>query len=242
MQAYFILFGSCSILYYMIIAHYTGKWNSTFAGFWIFCGALHLILAVFYPGIPVQGKRGLYFVFAACWIVFGIVEWKIAGAMKQAPAGHVKYLIVLGAQVRGTRITNSLMRRLDSAYLYLAGHPDTMVVVSGGQGKGEDISEADAMAENLEARGIASDRIIRETQSTTTWENLKFSAAYIGDMTQPVALVTNNFHVYRSLLIGKQVGYTSLEGIAASSNQVLFLNYMVREFFAVLLTKMKAMI
>ena len=125
---------------------------------------------------------------------------------------------------------------------YLTEYPGTIAIVSGGQGKGEAISEADAMAENLTARGIAPERIRRENRSTSTWENLKFSAEYIGDITQPAALVTNDFHVFRSLMLGRQAGYTCLEGIAATSNPVLFINYMVREFFAVLLTKIKSMI
>ena len=135
-----------------------------------------------------------------------------------------------------------LMRRLDAAYQYLTDHPETIVIVSGGQGKGELVTEADAMAENLMQRGIATERILREDRSVSTRENLIFSGKYIGDLTQPVALVTNSFHVYRSLLIGRQVGYMHLEGIAATSNPVLLLNYMVREFFAVLLTKMKSML
>lgn len=242
MQIYFIVFSMCSILYYVLIAVYTRKWNSTFAGFWILCGALHLLMAAGYPLLTESGRKLTAAILAVCWLVFLVVELQIAGAMKHKTRHEVKYLIVLGAQVRGTRITNSLMRRLDCAYQYLMEHQGTIAVVSGGQGKGEAVSEADAMAENLIVRGIAPERILREDQSTSTWENLKFSAEYIGDITQPAALVTNNFHVFRSLLIGKQVGYTCLEGIAATSNPVLFVNYMVREFFAVLLTKIKSMI
>lgn len=176
------------------------------------------------------------------WILFFIVTIKIFSAMKADLSVKAAYVIVLGAQVRGTRITGSLMRRLDSACHYLKLHPETKVIVSGGQGKGEDISEAEAMAEELKRRGIARERIIEEDRSTSTEENLRFSADFIGDMTEPVMLVTNNFHICRALMLGKKVGYTCLYGIAATSNPVLFLNYMVREFFAVLLTKVRSML
>lgn len=242
MQIYFIVFGVCSILYYVLIAAYTKKWNSTFAGFWILCGVLHLAAAAGYPMLAAWGRKLVCGILAAGWLVFLAVELQICAAMRRTVRHEIKYLIVLGAQVRGTRITNSLMRRLDRAYQYLTEYPGTIVIVSGGQGKGEAISEADAMAENLTARGIAPERIRRENRSTSTWENLKFSAEYIGDITQPAALVTNDFHVFRSLMLGRQAGYTCLEGIAATSNPVLFINYMVREFFAVLLTKIKSMI
>lgn len=242
MRNYFEVIGICSILYYILIAGYTRKWNSTFAGFWIWCGGVHFVMAVCYPLFPAFGRKLICGMLAAGWLLFCITAARILGAMRKDTDSDVRYLIVLGAQVRGTRITNSLMRRLDRAYEYLTVHPETMVIVSGGQGKGEAVSEAEAMAENLEMRGIDPRRVIREERSTSTRENLLFSAAYIGDMTQPVALVTNNFHVFRSLMIGRKVGYTNLAGIAASSNPVLFVNYLVREFFAVLLTKIKSML
>lgn len=242
MQTYYFVLAAGSFLYYVFISCYTGKWNSTFAGFWVFSGILHFVLAFIYPILSVWGKQMLHVAVMMGWCVFLSVEGKILSAMKQKNVHEVRYLIVLGAQVRGTRITNSLMRRLDRAWQYLTDHPETIVIVSGGQGKGELISEADAMAENLKQRGIAPERILREDRSVSTRENLIFSGTYIGDLTQPIALVTNNFHVYRSLLIGDQVGYTQLQGIAATSNPVLFVNYMVREFFAVLLTKIKSML
>ena len=148
-------------------------------------------------------------------------------------------IIILGAQVRGTQITNSLKRRLDAALVYLEQYPETKAVVSGGQGKGEDITEAEAMAVYLEQQGIDRNRISQEDSSTSTWENMKNIGRMIGDLEQPAAVVTNNFHLYRALLIGKKAGFTNLKGIAAGSNPVLLLNYLVREFFAVLWIKIR---
>ena len=54
------------------------------------------------------------------------------------------YLIVLGAQVKGRKITDSLRRRLEKAQFYLVKHKDMKAIVSGGQGKGEEITEAEA--------------------------------------------------------------------------------------------------
>ena len=48
---------------------------------------------------------------------------------------------------RGRKITDSLKRRLDCALAYLTEHPDVHVIVSGGQGKGEEVTEAYAMAQ-----------------------------------------------------------------------------------------------
>ena len=91
----------------------------------------------------------------------------------------------------------------------------------------------------LEQQGIDRNRISQEDSSTSTWENMKNSGRMIGDLEQPAAVVTNNFHLYRALLIGKKAGFTNLKGIAAGSNPVLLLNYLVREFFAVLWIKIR---
>ena len=101
------------------------------------------------------------------------------------------------------------------------------------------ISEAEAMEENLIQRGISASRIFREDRSTSTLENLRYSMEYIGHRDAAVAVVTNNFHLYRALLLGKHVGYCNLTGIAATSNPVLFLNYLVREMIAVTVAKVK---
>lgn len=208
--------------------------------FWPAAGIIHLCLAIpAYKGIC---KWIVLILLTAGWLIFLAVEGRICMTMKmQAPKG-LPWVIVLGAQVRGTRITNSLMRRLDAALAYLEENPDTRVIVSGGQGKGEAISEAAAMSGYLKQHGIGKARIYEEGASTSTRENLRFSSRIIGSLTEPVGIVTNNFHMYRSILLGHIEGYQVLESISASSNPVLFLNYMVREFFAILLTKIKAML
>ena len=97
-----------------------------------------------------------------------------------------RWIIVLGAQVRGRKITDSLKRRLDSALAYLKEHPDVHVIVSGGQGKDEEVTEAYAMAQYLENAGIDRGRIIQEDASVNTLENLKFSRKLIEDADTPV--------------------------------------------------------
>ena len=102
-----------------------------------------------------------------------------------------------GAQVRGRKITDSLKRRLDCASEYLKEHPDVHVIVSGGQGKDEEVTEAYAMARYLECEGLDRRRIVQEDVSVNTLENLKFSRNLIADVDTPVGIVSNNFQVYR---------------------------------------------
>ncbi len=246
MRIYFWSIGIGCLLYYGVIRCYTGKWNSTFAGFWLFSGALHLCGAIFWDALPESLKWICGAFLAVVWSLFFVTEWKIYRSMKQKPCADAKYLIVLGAHVNGKRITNSLMRRLDAAYAYLCENTKTKVVVSGGQGRGEAISEAEAMAEELMRRGINPSRILREARSVSTEENLVFSGEILSEagMSEQdnVVVVTNDFHIYRALLLGKRVGYRQLIGLPASSNPVLQLNYLVREFFAISLTKIRAML
>lgn len=238
-QIYMLLMSVGCIAYYCLILTYTRRWHSTFSWFWVLCGGVHLIVYVLYPLLCVQIRFLIGTALIVSWMIAFITGVEILCAIKRKEIGEVEYLIVLGAQVRGTRITNSLMRRLDCAYSYLVKHPDTEVVVSGGQGKGESVTEAKAMAENLMQRGISSSSIFQEECSTSTLENLRYSMEYIGRRDASVAVVTNDFHLYRALLLGKYVGYRNLCGIAATSNPVLFLNYLVREMIAVSVTKVR---
>lgn len=181
-------------------------------------------------------------------VFFLIVELKILLGMIPCREKNIPYLIVLGAQVRGTRLSGSLYRRIERARQYLSENPDTIVIVSGGQGKGEDITEALAMQRYLEEQGIKKERILQEGASTTTEENLRFSAKFVSDMNKPVGIVTNNFHMYRACRYAKKLGYQKPRAVTAGCHPAFFLNYMVREFFALLkmalrsLTKKQTMI
>ena len=72
-------------------------------------------------------------------------------------------------------------------------NPETRVVVSGGQGKGEDVTEAFAMAQYLVSHGIAEEQISLEEKSRNTYENLKYSALLVDSMDDRIGIVSNNF-------------------------------------------------
>ena len=80
---------------------------------------------------------------------------------------------------------------------YLKSHEKTIAIVSGGQGKGEDISEALAMKQGLMKQNIAEDRIIMEDKSTSTDENITFSKPLIPQYEKGM-IVTNDFHMFRA--------------------------------------------
>lgn len=227
-----ICLGILFLIYYLVIRFYTGRKDSTFLPFWLWGGIFCILAGIVLAFMPDRISRWSWIVIGIPFVIFILAEIVICSAMIQTPDEHLEYLIVLGAQVRGKRVSNSLARRLDKAQTYLEQNPDTKVIVTGGKGKGEDITEAEAMRRYLVEKGIANERIRKEDQSTSTWQNLEFSQAFIRDRKKPIGIVTNNFHVYRATLMAKRQGYVHVQGLVASSNPVLMPNYMVREFFA----------
>lgn len=236
MKSYFLITGVFCVLYYIILAVYSRKLRSTFAVFWLFGGGVHLILGCM--PLPLYILQFLKVLCILCWAVFLLVEIYILSYFFRRKNIKADILIVLGAQVRGTMITDSLKRRLDRAADYLRLNPDIKVIVSGGQGPGENITEADAMADYLIKNGIDDGRIIRERKSTSTRENFRFSGKYL-DTKMRVGVVTNDFHICRAMLLAAREGYSDPIAVPASSNPVFELNYLVREFFAVLSVWMK---
>ena len=128
----------------------------------------------------------------------------LAGAHDQFPAGEdaPTVMIVLGCQVKPWGPSILLQDRLDEALAYLESHPEMTVVVSGGQGPDEHISEAKAMADYFIAQGIDEVRILLEDQSHNTWQNLNYSYALLveqgmEDQLNNVLVVSNGFHLTR---------------------------------------------
>ena len=233
MESGYFALGILSFLYYSYIVWYTKKWNSTFSTFWVAFGAVNIILGIAVKLLPDWADNCILAVSVVLWLVFFAVEVLVLCAMIAIPQNKAEYIIILGAQIRGKTITGSLRRRLDKGISYLQKNPQTICIVSGGKGKGEEISEAEAMADYLIEHGVASERIRLEDQSTTTCENLLFSRSYVTDMEKDkVGIISNNFHIYRAMKMARYIGYKRVFAIPASTDMVLFLNYMVREFFA----------
>lgn len=235
MEYVYIIFGILCIAYYILMAIYGKRLTTTFSGFWLFLGALHILLGCIIRQTDSWIDWIIYGVSIVCLVVFLTITLRIFLATICRIKKKLDCLIVLGAQIRGERVTDVLKRRLDKALAYLQENEETVCIVSGGCGRGEDISEALAMFEYLVACGISEERIIQETESKSTYENLLYSLDSIDKPDkEKIGIVTNNFHIYRSIRIAKKLGYKKVYPIVASCNWVYFLNYMTREFFAVL--------
>lgn len=153
-------------------------------------------------------------------------------------AGHVA-IVVLGASVSDGRVRPLLAGRLDrAAELYqreTAAGFQPVVVTSGGRGADEPVSEAHAMAEYLREVGIPSTAIFEEDRSTSTLENVRFSADLLAErnLTGPILLVTSNYHVFRTAILSRHVGVRA--DVRGARTAAYFLpNAFLREFIAIL--------
>ena len=146
-------------------------------------------------------------------------------------------IIVLGAAVHGKTPSLTLKRRLDKAVEYHTQNPDAVIVVSGGQGAQEDISEAEAMKIYLIENGVKSDKIIKEENATSTYENFKFSKEILTDKfgeEYTTAFITNEYHILRASLCAKQAGIEASTHLHSNTTLSYIVSGVLRECLAVI--------
>jgi len=144
-------------------------------------------------------------------------------------------VIVLGTAIKGETVTPALRERLETAVEYHEANPDALVVVSGGQGPGESITEALAMRGFLVSRGVPEAAILTEDRSTSTHENFVLTKslldARLGERYTTV-FVTNDYHVVRANTLSRIAGLDSASMHATTPWYTVPVDY-VRESLAV---------
>ena len=167
-------------------------------------------------------------IFAALGYI--LIAVRILSCYAKQADNNPEYLLVLGARYRENGPSKALRYRLDAAKAYMEAHPKVKAVLSGGQGDDEPCTEAEGMRKYL--FDIPDERFVLEGKSRTTIENIRNSLKLTGNV--PVAVVTNNFHMYRALKLARYGGYTDVSGIAADSSLFYFPYNMTREVLAVI--------
>ncbi|MCT4781528.1 MULTISPECIES: YdcF family protein [Exiguobacterium] len=164
------------------------------------------------------------------WFSIGLF---VAKGERPLANGKFPYVIVLGAGVKGETPSLILKYRIEAAARYGKQFPETTFILSGGQGKGEAITEAEAMRRGMRAAGIAADRLLLEDQSTSTTENLAFSKRLLPDSENQVSIVTSDFHLYRARKEAEQLNLRS-DAIPAETPLSGVLRYGMRERVAII--------
>ena len=224
-------------------------WGMRFSGFLLVGLAAVLVIALLLDHWAAASKTGRLCrrVFQAALILVLVplllIEVYVINAgcsdLSALPADAV---VVLGAGVNGTQPSLSLYTRLTAALDYLEENPEIPVVLTGGRGYGEEITEARCMYDWLTARDVDPARLILEEQAGNTAENFALSKELLEEQDidpaeDSVAVVTNDFHIARSRLIAARQGYGHVFGVPAELPWLhLEVNYYLREAFAMVKT------
>ena len=209
--------------------------GTPFFAVWYLLGALLLLAAMathagWWALLPVLVRRVAAVLLAVVFVVFAGTQALILGQSGSQGEPGLDCIVVLGAQIRPDGSPSGVLQyRLEAAYTYLQDNPRTRCIVSGGQGPNEPCSEADGMADYLESRGIAAERIMREDRSLNTQQNIQNSMAFLDAESDRVGIVTNDFHIFRATRIAQKAGIQHVCGIAAYSVPWYQPNNMLRE-------------
>ncbi len=178
-------------------------------------GSLMTCYGIFYDNINTKCTIGIFkivkimffsLLMAMCvvgLIIFASKDVNVAKFNENA-------VIVLGCGINGNKISLALKKRLDKCIEYIEKNREAIIIVSGGQGPQETITEALAMERYLIDKGVAGSKIIKEDNSTSTYENFKLSKKILDEIfitPYNIAYITNDYHSYRAGEIAKVVGF-----------------------------------
>lgn len=172
-------------------------------------------------------------VIAFCILVLIAVKMREIYLAGKTTAKDQQVIIVLGCRVRGDVPSRALVKRVDAAYTFLLRNPHSVAILSGGQGRDENLSEAACMQQLLYDRGILKDRLILEDRSTSTDENIRFSEEIMArlGMGNEAAIATSEYHQKRAKLICRRYDLT-VSAVSSKTKWTLLPTFLFREMFA----------
>lgn len=228
------------------------EWRISFSS--IFLIASMALIYIVFPMKDLCSKskylKILYNIYKAIIIIFvssfllleGLILLNINETKDVDKVDNIDTMIVLGAKVNGTEVSNTLKLRLDKAIEYYNKHKSVNIIVSGGQGNDENITEALAMKNYLISNGVNSNNIIEENKATTTLENIIYSKKILDNINNKgkVLIVTSDYHLFRGRLIASILGIEN-EGICSTSSISGRLYYMIREYPTSIIDLVKSM-
>ena len=243
------LFIPLSVIISTIYLIFNGRQMMTFEGrrlahllslFYGLAIALSLALTFFFPHFIVLRKMlsltnglliyGSYLY--VTYIIYGFV-YNTFPVIK-----HPDYIIILGSGLIGDKVPPLLAQRLEKGkMMYEKFNNSPKIVVSGGQGVDEPITEAEAMAQYLRQVSIPQEDIIIEQQSINTLENLQFSKTILDEKSKEnyyCLVVTNSFHSLRAGIYMRKLG---IKGRSIGSRTALYFlpSAWIRETFGLIM-------
>lgn len=182
------------------------------------------------------GMEGLWFFFSFVALLLYSQIYRLFPRKR-----HYQYIVIHGTRLIGTEPTPLLRGRIEKAVqLWERQGRAGYFVASGGQGTDEVVSEAEAIGQYLREKcGVPAEQILLESRSTTTRENLAFSARVIVEHVQAhpeergrVALVTSDYHVFRASEYAHQLKLAA-DGVGSHTRAYYWPTAFIREFVAI---------
>ena len=218
------------------------EWNISFSSICIIISMILIYVLISAKNISYKNKytkliykiyRFVMMLFLSTFIILqGAITINFHRTSDVKSIENVNTMIILGAKVNEDGISKTLKRRLDKAIEYYNTNKNiNNIIVSGGQGSDEVVTEALAMKNYLVKNGVSKDKIIIEDKATTTLENIIFSKKIITDknLKGKVLIVTSDYHLFRGQFIASILGIDN-EGLCSISPLSSRIYYMIREY------------
>lgn len=224
-------FGAGLFFYFFVYAYqFTGILLCGLAAITMAFGLLNLVKRTIF--------RTIFICVLAVGLLFAVITGiQIGSTCSGSDDPEAEFVIVLGAGVNGTQPSASLSERLYAAKAYAQKYPNAILILSGGQGNNEDISEAKCMYDWLVKRGVPASRLRMEDQATSTVENIEHSMVLIeeefGTRPETVCIISSEYHLLRASKIAESLDVDALLYPAETQNKFYFCNMFLREIFGI---------
>lgn len=172
-------------------------------------------------------------IIAFCFLMYIILSMREIFLAGRTIFAEKQTIIVLGCRVFGDKPSQALIKRTDAAYNFLLNNPNSAAILSGGQGRDENMSEAECMQKLLNDRGVSKSRLILEDRSTSTDENIRFSLEIMAELgiKKEAAIATSEYHQKRASRICDKYGL-AVTPISSRTKWNLLPTFLLREMLA----------
>ena len=180
-------------------------------------------------------KKLFKFIIFLCLCVVVLIQSLIYHSKKNDIDTFENYVLVLGAKANNGNLSKTLINRLDTTVEYLNKHKKAKAILCGGKENNNELSQAEYMQKYLIEKGIAKERLITETGSKNTYENIKFALEKLDKKPSEIMVISSSYHLFRAKLILYRFGILARTVPAKTPMSALIPSY-VRETFAVVKT------
>lgn len=266
MELIFIIIGIIAVAYGAVIWFYTGM--TTFLWFWPLCGLVNFVMFGLVRRLRYRSRKkedvALFpyvFAFTSYGIgvaVLGALLGVIFSMSQAKPIQGLDYVIVMGTELDHNRVSISLEKRLDETLAYHKTNPETIFVLSGGQGQYDESTEATVMYYYLVRAGVPARNLLLEFYSTTTREKIGYSnqmiqsdlaekragmrhvfivpgwdAISVEEKPASIGILTSDYNLYRAVHTARDLGMDFVHPISVKTDPLLAVHLWVSEAAAV---------